>query len=89
MAGNKVTAQAFFLLGLLLLLSVAVGRYCVSNTFFLAADEGFISLHAGGSVSAHGWLRYLEVLSKILLLISFKFFILIFRYNSAFINARH
>ena len=71
MAGNKVTAQAFFLLGLLLLLSVVVGRYCVSNTFFLAADEGFTSLHAGGNASAHGWLHYLEVLGKILLLISF------------------
>ena len=46
MAGKIVTAQAFFLLGLLLLLSVAVGRYCVSNTFFLATDEGFTSLHA-------------------------------------------
>ena len=82
-------AQVFFLLGLQLLLSVVVGRYCVSNTFFLAADEGFISLHAGGNVSARGWLRYLEVLSKILLLISFKFCILLFRYNSAFINAGH
>ena len=59
MAGNTVTAQEFFLLGLLLLLSVVVGRYCVSNTFFLAADEGIISLHAGASASAHGCLRYL------------------------------
>ena len=59
------------MLGLLLHLSVVVGSYCVSNPFFLAADEGFISLYAGGNASARGWLRYLEVLGKILLLISF------------------
>ena len=63
-----MTTQAVFLLGLLLLLSVVVGQYCVSNTFFLAADEGFTSLHASGSASARGWLRYLKVLGKILLI---------------------
>ena len=61
-AGKYVTAPTFFLLGLLLLLIFDVGQYSVSNTFFLAVDEEFISLHAGGNASSRGWLHYLEVL---------------------------
>ena len=55
---------------LLAWLVVLVLRHCSFLTLlvnsFLAADERFTSLHAGGSASSRGWLHYLKILGKIL-----------------------
>ena len=38
------------------------GLILCNNTFSLAADERFTSLHAGGGASSRGWLRIGEAL---------------------------
>ena len=55
-------AQVFILVGQVTANICHCGSIMCNKAFSLAADERLTSLHAGGSASSHGWLRFGEAL---------------------------